>query len=218
MKTLKIFSFGLVALLFMTSCENEELNQQEESLKTNNELVQLLKNDTDFINYFNKTQSLKQNLFLKQLEVQKNNHYKKSTSELEDLKDVSLYLNLEDNFFDNYFNTIQINLDAIKLKYSDLSNKSEEDVIEIFQNTWLELTFDKEISNTYARTSSCESEFQATMSSIHSTYDSSLVTCAAIGLFTGGGPGVLCAGVATVVAIAQTAAAIDAHTVCSQNQ
>ena len=123
---------------FMTSCENEELIQQDESLKTNNELVQLLKNDSDFINYFKKTQAFKKNLFLKQLESQKNNYGKnRSTSELENLEEVNLYLNLEDNFFENHFNNIQVNLDAIKIRYLDLKNKSEDDVTEIFQNSFL---------------------------------------------------------------------------------
>ena len=80
--------------------------------------------------------------------------------------------------------------------------------------SWLELSFEQEISNIYAKANSCDSEFQSAMSSIHETYDSSLVVCAAIGLFAGGGPGILCVGVATVVAISQTAVAIDTHTNC----
>lgn len=70
----------------------------------------------------------------------------------------------------------------------------------------------------YSRGKTCQEQFNEAIQEIHESFDNGLLTCAAVGLLTGGSGVLPCSSVVTTIAIAQTAAAIDANTTCKQNQ
>ncbi|MGJ8594228.1 MAG: hypothetical protein ACSHXF_16885 [Aquaticitalea sp.] len=133
--------------------------------------------------------------------------------ELDDFHTINTLLNLPSSISNNYDLSVKQLTSSLKAKFPKLSKMSQTDISDTFTDAYFIV-----VGTTTMSRNGCDEQFQADMHNIHVTYDSSLIVCAAVGLFTGGAGVLPCAAVATGVAVIQTAVAIDAHTNCMQNQ
>lgn len=208
----KFVRLPILTILIFTyfSCSNEEL-QNNDNL-TNEELISQLKRDIDLINIVSKTTDFS-NLLIDNL---KSNGVNKK---YESINESNLTVALSEieiiDYYNKYLEDIAQHVNNIKNKYSQLNKLSEEDLNLIINDL---LVLKRNLPDNAYKSNDCDAQFQDAMTQIHATYDSTMVYCGIAAIVGGPVGGAICAGAATVVAIAQTAAAIDAHTICTHNQ
>lgn len=133
--------------------------------------------------------------------------------ELEDFETINILLNMQSSIAEDYVLSVKQLTNTLKTNYPQLSKMSKIDISDTFTDAYFIV-----VGTTIMSRNSCDEQFQDDMHVIHVGYDSSLIVCAAVGLFTGGGGLLPCAAIATGVAVFQTAVAIDAHTNCNLGQ
>lgn len=208
MKKFARLSILTILILTFFSCSNEELKNNDNL--ASEELVLELGNDIDLINIVSKSTDFSKSL----IEKMRSNYVSNKSINESNFKEVLSEIGIKQSY-NEYIEDVTQHINNIKNKYSELNTLSEEDLNIIINDLLVE---QRNLIFTTYKSNDCDVQFQNTISEIHSTYDSSLVLCGVAAIFGGPAGGALCAGAATVIAIAQTAAAIDAHTVCTNNQ
>jgi hypothetical protein len=226
MKNLMKTAFLILVISVVTfSCQDDlqsdsppvELKNSSDNTynKSDKSLANQLAVNSDFIELVTKTHAFTQTYLDTSEIVLKNEELRDSVHnmQLDDFEKINALLNLQSRLSSDYALNVEQITANLKVEFPILSKMSEIDISDTFTDAYLIV-----VGVTSMSRNSCDEQFQDDMQTIHVGYDSSLMVCAAVGLFTGGGGLLPCAAVATGVAVIQTAIAIDAHTTCNLGQ
>ena len=215
MKTKSLILTVIIAIGLITSCQDEMGD-----LRSDAELIQSLKVDEEFQDFFKEARSAQLSVSEKLIYINSSdelNNVRNSTS----LEEVSQYLDLSNNFLTEFDNKSKNITNYLSTRYPELKLKTEEELSLIVQAS-ISLdyqTYDLVLSNLpNARVmDACDDQFEADFNRIHEEYDSGVVTCLVVGAVTGGTGLIPCNAANVYSTTVKLAKAIDDHTLCSLN-
>lgn len=212
MKTKSLIVIAILTLGLITSCQEEN-----ESLRTDAELIQSLKADIEFQDFFNEARSTQ--LLVTEKIVNWNsmdglNKVKNSHS----LDEIFEHLDLDSNLFTELDIKLMHIADYLSSNYPEFKLKTEEEIRTIVRaSIFKDFSFyDLVLSNLpNARVmDACDDKFEADFHRIHAEHDSGVETCFVVTLVTLGAGFVPCNAANIFNTSMKLAAAMDEHSAC----
>lgn len=175
---------GGVIFTFSSCSDQAEIELTSNEL-TNDEIIELLKTDVDFQNYFKESREFQKVLF--------SSFLSKSASEKIELKDIpkdihqlNAYLNLpEENSIAYLYKSSNL-VEKLINKYPSLGNLNKDEISSIVNSAKIENSEKSVYLDYKAYTNTCQEQYEASFRRIHAEYDQGVETCLIIGLATFG--------------------------------
>jgi len=214
MKTKSLIVIAILIIGILASCQDEN-----EYLRSDAELIQALKADVEFQDFFREARSIRLTLTEKLMNLNSKeglNNVRNSTN----LEEVALHLGLGNNFFKELDDRSKNITDLLSIRYPEFNLKTQE---ELSSMVYASITFDYNSENLVHSNlrnagvnDACDEQFEADFNRIHASYDSGIRTCLVVGLATAGAGLIPCNAANVYRTLVDLADAMDAHTLCKQ--
>lgn len=199
----------------MTSCQDEN-----ESLRTDAKLIQSLRVDVEFQDFFSEARTV-QFLIAKKLIQLNSNEDLNNIRNSANLYEASNYLGLSNDFLFKLNNKSKNILNIIKNRYPEFNTKTKKELNSIVDASIPSANHADDLVLSTLRSGrvmdGCDDQFKADFNRIHNSFDTGVKVCLVVALSTMGEGLIPCNAANVYRTLTELAEAVDDHTTCKQN-